>query len=68
MAEYREVKTYDIPARMQGKGEGSHPRPKPHIDAATYKSNYQASITKTEGECGGVQFGSACLRSRSWIL
>lgn len=51
MAEYREVPTYDIPLRLQGKDDKVHKRPKPHIDAATYKSNYQASITKVDGEC-----------------
>ncbi|CAO1636365.1 unnamed protein product [Sympodiomycopsis kandeliae] len=48
MAEYRDAPVHDIPARLKGKGEGNHPRPKPHIDEATYKSNYQASITKPD--------------------
>lgn len=52
MAEYRDSPIYDVPARLKGKGEGNHPRPKPHIDEAAYKSNYQASITKPDGECG----------------
>ncbi|CAO1622955.1 unnamed protein product [Parajaminaea phylloscopi] len=48
MAEYRDVEIHDIPLRLRGKGEGNHDRPLPHIDAATYKANYQASITKTD--------------------
>lgn len=54
MAEYRDAPVHDIPVRMKGKGEGNHPRPKPHIDEATYKSNYQASITKPDGEAAAA--------------
>lgn len=47
---------HDIPLRLRGKGEGRNERPLPHIDAATYKTNYQASITNPDGEyalCAG---------------
>ncbi|KAK0519959.1 acetyl-coenzyme A synthetase 2 [Tilletia horrida] len=45
MAEVPEVKTYPIAARLQGQGQGSHPRPKPHIDEPSYKSNHAASLS-----------------------
>lgn len=49
MAEYRDIKAHDIPARLRGKGTGDHHRPKPHIDEATYNAHYHASINNVDG-------------------
>jgi len=54
MAEYKDVASIDIPARLKGKGEGDHERPKPHVSESDYKKNYEASITKTDEFWGKV--------------
>ncbi|PWN48967.1 acetate--CoA ligase [Violaceomyces palustris] len=43
-AEVPEVPLIDIPARLLGKGTGNHPRPKPHIDEATYRAEHKKSL------------------------
>lgn len=49
-AEVPEVPTYDVPERLLGK-DG---RPKPHVDAAKYKSDYSQSIDNPDEFFGKV--------------
>ncbi len=48
-ADVPEVPTFDIPKRQTDSSF-----PKPHIDAKTYDTNYQASIRDTDGFWGKV--------------